>query len=229
MLNDAATTAAAPAPRPRMGTALTAKLAPNTMDVCDTCGEAQGFQVPGAPYLHECPGCATERMRSDLAREHLDTVVSPALGVWMAYWQNAGVDFQDLDDLFRNYTGADLAPKFEQEHREQLLRRVGEEQKGALEVQDTPPVRLVADPSTLPLIARRLPNPSPLRHSAFFTAGDKQQVHVLPGMDAVVLSLDGGLRAVIYLGSNIQEGFRCPPELWPDVAAELKYLPEDAS
>jgi hypothetical protein len=46
---------------------------------------------------------------------------------------------------------------------------------------------------------------------------------VWPGLDALVMTLPDGARAVTYL-DRTAESFLCPARLWPDVAADLGHL-----
>lgn len=236
MLNDAAQPAAAPA-RPVPQARVTAPFPQRKPRVathwCDGCGEHQGFLVPGHIGLYECVACATERMRHDLAREQLVEAVSPVLGLWVAHWRGAGMALEDLDEIVQMCSGANMARDYEDKHRLRHLRRLGMVYREATNETEPDPVRTVVDPAELPLIARAFYDPAAPEvfkdRPYFWTAGDKEHVSVWPGMDAVVLILAGGERAVIYPAEKYgAKGFRCPESLWSLVAAQLKYLPEGA-
>lgn len=231
MLNDTAmptaTPAPAPAPLPRTASPFPKRQARPALHACDMCGDLQGFLVPGFDHSYECAKCAAERMRNDLAREQLVEALSPVLGMWVAYWRRAGMSMLELDEIVELCSGADMAQPYEAHHRQAHLRRLGLVYREAGQDPEPDPVRMVVNPAELPLIARQIEGQGPVGRPAFFTAGNEQQVHVMPGMDAVILLLEGGVRAVIYPSSQVSEGFRVPAHLWPMVAAELRYLPEE--
>ena len=234
MLNDTATpTTAAPAPapapqpRPHAATPFPARLPRVPVNPCDVCGEPQGFLVPDHHHFYECVRCATRRIQTDLAREQLLEAVSPILGMWVAYWRRVGLPLEELDEVVQLCTGAWMAQDHEERFRLKHLRRLGLVYREAAAAPAPDPVRVVVDPATLPLIARQIEKVDALGRATFFDA-KSEQISVFPGPDAVILPLEGGIRAVVYLGSQITPGFRCPAHLWPAVAAELKYLPEGA-
>jgi hypothetical protein len=238
MLNDVAQPAAAPArpqPQARKAAPFPKGRAPLAVTRwCDGCGADQAFLVPRHAGHYECVACATERLRNDLAQEQLVEALSPVIGMWVAQWRGAGMPLDELAEIVKRCTGADMADRYEERHRLTHLRRLGMVYREAAAPPLPDPVRVLANPADLPLIARAFYDPTApdiyRDRPAFFTAGDQAQVVIWPGYDAVVLVLEDGVRAVIYTGAKYGEkGFRCPEDLWPLVAAQLKYLPEGES
>ena len=233
MLNDAAQPAAAPArpmPQTRKAAAFPKRGPRQAVRWCDGCGAEQAFLVPGHEGHFECVACATERLQHELARKQLVEALSPVIGMWVAQWRGAGMNLEDIDEIVQTCTGANLADKYEERHRLTHLRRLGMVYREAAAPPEPDPVRVLASPADLPLIARTFYDPTApdiyKDRPAFFTAGD-QQVVIWRGYDAVILPLEGGVRAVIYTDAKYGEkGFRCPESLWGLVAAQLGYLPE---
>lgn len=232
MLNDTATPAnvtPAPAqPRPRAAAPFRHMQPVKSIDTCDWCGEAQGFLTDG---LHECGACATFRLQTVLARQQLEAAVAPIVGMWVADWRRQGLPLNELGALVEMAVGADRID--EEQYRLKRLRLLGMAYREATLAPEPDPMRVMVDPAELPMIARAFYDPTaPERfrdRPAFFTAGDKKQVDIAPGIDTMVLTLEGGVRAVIYLTRTYGDrGFRCPEGLWPIVAAQLKYLPKEA-
>ncbi|AFD25808.1 hypothetical protein [Deinococcus gobiensis] len=233
MLNDVAQPAAAPArpaPQARKAAPFPKGSAPRAATRwCDGCGADQAFLIPDHAGHYECVTCATQRLHHELAEAQLIEALSPIIGIWVAQWRAAGMPLEEIDEVVKHCTGADMNDEYQDRHRLNHLRRLGMVYREAAAPPEPDPARIIANPAELPLIERRHADVGPLGRTAFFTAGDKEQVHVMPGVGAVILTLEGGTRAVIYMENKYQAGFRCPPELWPTVAAHLKYLPEGAA
>lgn len=192
---------------------------------CAVCGKAAG--IPGARQEARCPACAARVALEDAAQADLEALAAPVLGAWAAHWKAAGVKLESLETLTEHLSGAYMHERAGKSYRLASLRRLARLYAPGPFVRREP-ARLAFDLEALPMLEDVRP-PDARRGMPWphFVDGEGQAVSVLPGPDAVTLTLPDGVRAVLYVGlsgqveGRMSEGFRCPPHLWPAVAVAL--------
>ncbi|MEF2278777.1 hypothetical protein V3W47_10750 [Deinococcus sp. YIM 134068] len=146
----------------------------------------------------------------------------------MNHWQGAGLTFQDLVDVVELASGAWANDDHEGFLQRRALRYVRRAYPTPT-VTHAKPDRMTFALEDLPMLEDVRPADS-AHPWPYFEDGEGKKVDVLAGPDALILTLAGDVRAVLYTGIHGQTyhkarpeapGFQVPPRLWPAVTAAL--------
>jgi len=205
---------------------------PHPWELCDVCGKAPGFPLPGYRFP-TCPECSRRQVLQDAAQASLTALAAPVVGAWAAQWTAAGLSLEALDGLAEIVTGAWAKPSYARRFRRVFLRRLSR--------QHAPPAFTVAGPDRVALDVEALPCLTTYR-SADRTRGmtwphfldGEGRPHTLPaGLDSLTLTQPDGGAVLIFTGLGGQTdftragphrppGFRVPAHLLPQVRAALE-------